>query len=280
MSQLGIRGYADEIKVNVARGLYGLSENRPDPCRVRDVLSYTAMTETEQSHDHQAADSTQTLTPDTASASEETVTNRVYNAWSKVYDTTFGRLVHKRQHHALAQLRHNPGDRVLDLGVGTGMTLLQYPRDMQVVGIDLSPGMLEQAREKVIEHGLDHVELHLGNALETPFADHSFDHVVISHTISVVNDPAALMREAKRLVKPDGRIILLNHFRSPLPVIGWVERVANPLFMKLGWRSDLTFEECLEGVGLSVLYRYKISAIDFWQIAVLSPRLRPLRLGS
>ena len=212
----------------------------------------------------------------TTARDEESSTNRVYDAWARVYDATFGRLIHKRQHRALAQLRHEPGDRVLDLGVGTGMTLQHYPRDTRVVGIDLSPGMLDQAREKVAEHGLDHVELHLGNALQTPFEDHSFDHVVISHTISVVNEPAALLQEAKRLVKPDGRIVVLNHFRSPLPVIGWFEKVANPLFVKLGWRSDLTLEECLDGVGVSVLYRFKLSLVDFWQIVVLSPQSRPL----
>lgn len=207
---------------------------------------------------------------------DEPRTSRVYDAWAKTYDATFGRLVHKRQHSALRQLRHAPGDRVLDLGVGTGMTLTHYPRDVEVVGIDVSPGMLAKAQEKVDELGLDHVELVLGNALETGLPDHSFDHVVISHTISVVSEPSKLLHEAKRLVKPDGRIIVLNHFRSPAPVVGWFERVSNPLFVRLGWRSDLTLEECLDGVGLSVLYRFKLSAVDFWQIVVLTPRLRPL----
>ncbi|MEE9405777.1 MAG: methyltransferase domain-containing protein, partial [Algisphaera sp.] len=178
----------------------------------------------------------------------EPTTSRVYDLWARFYDGTFGRLVHKRQARALMELRHAPGERVLDLGCGTGMTLHQYPDSMRVVGMDLSPGMLAKAAEKVDEHEMNHVQLILGNALETPFADGSFDHIVISHTISVVSEPNKLLHEAKRLVKPDGKIIVLNHFRSSKPLVGWFERVANPLFVKIGWRSDLTLEECLDGV--------------------------------
>jgi len=201
----------------------------------------------------------------------EPQTSRLYNLWARFYDATFGRLVHSRHIRAAAELRLQPGDRVLDLGVGTGMMLRTYPSDVSVVGMDLSPGMLDKAHAKCLEDGLDHVQLVRGDAMHPPFADHSFDHVLIAHTISVVSEPARLMQWAGRMVRPGGSIILLNHFRSTHPVMGWLEKVTNPFWVKVGWRSDLTLEECLDDAGVEIDYRFKTSPMDLWQIVVLRP---------
>ncbi|MEM7576542.1 MAG: methyltransferase domain-containing protein [Planctomycetota bacterium] len=194
-----------------------------------------------------------------------------YDAWSKTYDATFGRLVHKRQTRAIAELGCEPGMRVLDLGVGTGLSMSKYPNSCRVVGVDLSGGMLRQAKSNLEQAGHDARGLIQGDALRTPFADGAFDRVMVSHVISVVSDPAALLRECRRVVKPDGRIVVLNHFQSPSRVVGFCEKVLNPVFVRLGWRSDLTLHECLAGQGLQVLYHFKLSAVDFWQVLVLSP---------
>lgn len=200
----------------------------------------------------------------------EPTTSRCYDLWSGIYDRTFGALVHKRQIRALEQLRPAPGDRVLDLGVGTGMTLRHYPDNITVVGMDLSGGMLAKADQKVRELNLPHCRLVQGDAMHPPFADHSFDHIMISHTISVVSEPARLLWWAQRLVKPGGRIVVLNHFQSANRVVGWFEKILNPLCVKIGWRSDLPLAECLEEVDLHVRYRFKMSTVDFWQIVVLT----------
>ena len=186
------------------------------------------------------------------------------------YDATFGRLVRRRIERAIHHMNIGDSDRVLDLGIGTGVSLNFYPPHANLVGVDLSGGMLREARKKIREMNLDRAFVFQANALQLPFADSTFDHIFISHVISVVSDPIMLVREAQRVAKPGARIVIVNHFQSTNRFIALVEKWLCPLCTKLGWRSDLALQDLIRSTGVEVDYRYKLESIDLWETVVIT----------
>ena len=202
---------------------------------------------------------------------QESSTKKIYDIHSVFYDATFGRLVRRRIARAISHMNLRPDDRVLDLGIGTGVSLNFYPLDRgRVVGIDLSSGMLREARKKIREQGRDNASVFQADAMRLPFADNSFDHVFISHVISVVSDPCRLVQEAQRVAKPDARIVIVNHFQSTNRFIALFEKWLCPLCTKLGWRSDLVLQDLIRQTGVEIDYRYKLESIDLWETVVMT----------
>jgi phosphatidylethanolamine/phosphatidyl-N-methylethanolamine N-methyltransferase len=209
---------------------------------------------------------------------QESSTRGIYDFHSIFYDATFGKLVRRRIARAISHMNIQPGDRVLDLGIGTGASLDFYPRHANIVGIDLSGGMLRECRKKLFQKQLAPTHLFQANALELPFQDSAFDHVFISHVISVVSDPYRLIMDAQRVAKPDARIVILNHFQSTNRFIAMVEKFLCPLCTMLGWRSDLPLQDLIRRTGVEVDYRYKLESIDLWETVVITNnKNRPMR---
>jgi len=200
----------------------------------------------------------------------EAKTPRLYDAWAVVYDYTFGLIAERCKRFAMRELDLKPGHRVLEVGIGTGMALRHYPDEVDIVGLDISEGMLREAESKVRRLHLDNCQLVLGDALHPPFENESFDHVVLCHTISVVSDPAALMRRVEKLVKPGGHVTVINHFHSTQPVIAWFEKTFNPIFVKIGWKSDLSLQSVLDSSNLTVERNTKPSRFSVWRIVTLA----------
>ena len=201
---------------------------------------------------------------------QESSTRKIYDVHAMFYDATFGRLVRRRIERAIHHMNIADGDRVLDLGIGTGVSMNFYPPHANLIGVDLSGGMLREARKKIREMNLDRFFVFQANALQLPFADSTFDHVFISHVISVVSDPVMLVREAQRVAKPGARIVIVNHFQSTNRFIALVEKWLCPLCTKLGWRSDLALQDLIRNTGVEVDYRYKLESIDLWETVVIT----------
>ncbi len=201
---------------------------------------------------------------------QEASTRKIYDVHAMFYDATFGRLVQRRIARAISHMNIAETDRVLDLGIGTGVSLNHYPNRGRIIGVDLSNGMLRKAREKIRERGLDHAAVFQADALHLPFADDSFDHIFISHVISVVSDACHLVREAQRVAKPGARIVIVNHFQSTNRFIAMVEKWLCPLCTKLGWRSDLALQDLIRQTGVEIDYRYKLESIDLWETVVIT----------
>ncbi|NOU05129.1 MAG: class I SAM-dependent methyltransferase [Hyphomicrobiaceae bacterium] len=159
-----------------------------------------------------------------------------YRRWAPVYDHTFGKVAAEGRRHAVEMINQSTG-RVLEVGVGTGLSLPDYKRSLEIVGIDLSTEMLEKARERVAEEGLSNVTgLHEMDAGELKFANESFDTVVAMYVMTVVPDPEKVMKELARVCKTGGEVMIVNHFSTEEGVRGWVERRMAPFGDKLGWR--------------------------------------------
>jgi phosphatidylethanolamine/phosphatidyl-N-methylethanolamine N-methyltransferase len=201
---------------------------------------------------------------------QEASTRKIYDIHSMFYDATFGRLVRRRIARAIQHMNVADTDRVLDVGIGTGVSLNYYPNRGRIIGVDLSAGMLREARKKIRERGLTHATVFQADAMKLPFADDTFDHVFISHVISVVSDPYRLVQECQRVCKPGARIVMVNHFQSTNRFVAMIEKWLCPLCTKLGWRSDLALQDLVRRTGVEVDYRYKLEQIDLWETVVMT----------
>jgi phosphatidylethanolamine/phosphatidyl-N-methylethanolamine N-methyltransferase len=191
---------------------------------------------------------------------------RVYTSYAGVYDQIFGKVFHEGRESAVRNLNVQPNERVLEVGVGTGLALPMYPRHCQIVGIDLSEGMLAKAKERAESYGLKHVRLQRMDAGAMDFSDDSFDTVVAAYVVTAVPDHRKVVNEMIRVCRPGGRIIMLNHFSNGNKIIAAVEKVISPITKKLGWRTDLSLTTVLEGTSLKVARKVNVNPLRYWAL--------------
>ncbi len=197
---------------------------------------------------------------------ENDFVGRVYENIAWFYDVTFGPALHHGRVEAIRRMAIKPGDRVLEVGVGTGINAALYPADCAVTGIDLSSPMLEKAQERITREGVCNVRLLEMDAAHLRFADDSFDIVYAPYVISVVPDPVIVAREMRRVCRPGGRIVILNHFRSASRLGAWLERLIAPFTPYLGFKSDLDLQAFLVQAELDPISIEKVNHPRIWSL--------------
>jgi phosphatidylethanolamine/phosphatidyl-N-methylethanolamine N-methyltransferase len=201
-----------------------------------------------------------------------------YRRYAAYYDAVFGPVLQPGRKAVVQALGLRSGERVLEVGVGTGLSLPLYPRDVRITGIDVSREMLEKARARVARRHMANVEALLEmDAERMSLADASFDKVVAMYVVSVVERPDRLLEELHRVCRPDGEIFLVNHVRSDNRVIGALEKALAPLSDKLGFRPDFELRDMVSSADqLTELSRINF----FWKVMRLKNGVAHPKLGS
>jgi phosphatidylethanolamine/phosphatidyl-N-methylethanolamine N-methyltransferase len=201
-----------------------------------------------------------------AASVDRDLIERLYARFASVYNALFGPVLQSGRREAMRELPLKPGDEILEVGIGTGLTATLYPSDCRVIGIDLSEPMLREAARHIEAHGRTNVRLWRMDASSLAFPDESFDVVYAAYVISVVPDPVAVLREMRRVCREAGHIVLLNHFLSTSPVLSAVERRISPVTARAGFRADLDLRVLLEQARLRPVSVRKVNTPKIWSL--------------
>jgi phosphatidylethanolamine/phosphatidyl-N-methylethanolamine N-methyltransferase len=191
---------------------------------------------------------------------------RVYTNYAGVYDRVFGRVFQDSREAVVRNLKIGPGEKVLEVGVGTGLCLPLYPPNCDITAIDLSEAMIDKAAERVKEHSLTNVKLVKMDAGAMEFADSTFDLVIAAYVVTAVPDYRKLMEEMVRVSRPGGRLIMLNHFTQDSPIIAAVEKAISPICIKMGFRTDLSVDEVIDGWPLIKERDERVKPLGMWHV--------------
>jgi phosphatidylethanolamine/phosphatidyl-N-methylethanolamine N-methyltransferase len=171
---------------------------------------------------------------------------KAYERWAPVYDLVFGKVFDHGRQSTIAEA-DRIGGRVLDVGVGTGLSLLDYSPSTKICGVDISEPMLRRAQQRVREHKLVNVEtLAVMDAKHLAFADNFFDAVVAQYVITAVPDPEATLDDFIRVLKPGGELILVNHIGAESGPRRLFELAFAPIARRLGWRPEFPWERLVK----------------------------------
>ena len=193
------------------------------------------------------------------------IVEEIYHKMAPVYNFIYGKLLfNEGREEAIDLLDIRPGNRVLEVGVGTGLTLPLYPDGCEVTGVDLSEAMLKEADSLMKKKHIKNAKVRQMDATNLEFPDSYFDRVLGNLFISATTYPEKSLLEMKRVCKPRGMIVLMNHFKSDQMILGMVENALNPISQGLGFKANLEMRPLLASVGLRPKEVRKVNMLNLW----------------
>jgi phosphatidylethanolamine/phosphatidyl-N-methylethanolamine N-methyltransferase len=202
---------------------------------------------------------------------------RGYRLFSPLYDLCFGLSLYHGRRLAIAALDCRPGERILDVCVGTGLSLSMYPPGVRVTGIDHSQEMLEKAAQRVRRRRLVQAEALLNMDVERlEFADGSFDKAVVLFAMAGLPDPVRAMQEIERVCRPGATIVIANHFLSRRPLQRFFDRLLSPIYRLLRYRADLDLDAFVAAAGLDVVATQPANLFGYSTVLVCRGRVAHL----
>lgn len=194
-------------------------------------------------------------------------TIRTYRLFSGSYDIVFGPVFHPGRKEAVRIVNDRPGQRILEVGVGTGLSLPYFRPDSHITGIDISEEMLAKARRRVEREKLSHVEaLHVMDAEHLEFPDNSFDAVLALYVAPVVPSPARFAEEMRRVCIPGGTIVLVNHFMSENWALRAFEKRLARLARHIGFHPDFDYDTFIADSRLTVREKRPSNLFGYWRL--------------
>ncbi len=195
-----------------------------------------------------------------------TAIRKTYNRYARFYNLYFGSVMHPGRKAVVNKLGCKSGDRILEVGIGTGLSIPLYPPTTHITGIDISSTMLERAHAYYTKKGLQNVDLAIMDAENMSFPDNIFDKAVCMYVVSVAPHPERLINEMRRVCKPDGELLIVNHFQHQNQLISSLERLIAPLSDLLGFRPDLSLDTFLADTRLEITECSPVNLFGYWTL--------------
>lgn len=192
---------------------------------------------------------------------------RAYRRYAPVYDLVFGPVMNFGRRRTVRVVNQMAPGRILEVGVGTGLSLPHYRPDIDIVGIDVSADMLAVAHERVRQKGMRNVHgLREMDAENLEFGDGEFDVVVAMYVMSVVPNPARCLAEMRRVCKPGGVIVICNHFYAEDDTGKPLVQLLSPMARWLGWRPDFRLDSLLSDSDLEVISNQSVPPLGLFNV--------------